>query len=149
MLCCACIHTHTQNWLVLPQAHLPSPSRPHYCHVYVWQMTGAIAAAGPTARVRTEHETRPGEKQDSPVNLASRSGVLDKLSVTAEMSTTKRSDAGSEVKSGGRKQREGTSVNENVRRKGRLDLCACVRPQGCYCVWMGQWRKGALSNKTS
>lgn len=89
-------------------------------------MTGAIAAAGPTARVRTEHETRPGEKQGSPVNLASRSGVLDKLSVTAEMSTTKCSDADLEVRSGGRKQREGTSANKNVRRKGRLDLCVCV-----------------------
>lgn len=63
-------------------------------------MTGA---AGPTARVRTEHATRPGEKQGSPVNLASRSGVLDKLSVTAEMSTTKRRDAGLEVGWGSRK----------------------------------------------
>lgn len=65
----------------------------------------------PTARVSTEHSTRPGKEQGSPVNLASRSEVLDKLSVTAEMSTTKRSDAGLEVG-------WGSSVNENGREKG-------------------------------
>lgn len=55
-------------------------------------------AARPAARIRTEERAaRPGEKQGSPVNLASRSGVLDKLSVTAEMSTTRHGDTGSEV----------------------------------------------------
>lgn len=138
MLCCACIHAHTQKSDSSFLRHIYHLFPDHTIAMCMWQMTGAIAAAGPTARVRTEHETRPGEKQDSPVNLASRSGVLDKLSVTAEMSTTKRSDADLEVKSGGRKQREGTSVNKNVRRKGRLDLCACVcgHRAAIVCEWV-------------
>lgn len=88
-------------------------------------MTGA---AGPAAKVRTAHAARPGEERGSPVNLASRSGVLDKLSVTAEMSTMEHSDTGLEVGNSGRV--EGGSV----KKKRGLALCVCVWPQGCYCV---------------
>lgn len=52
-----------------------------------------IMMGGCWAKVRMPHAARPGEEWGSPVNLASRSGVLDKLSVTAEMSTMEHTDA--------------------------------------------------------
>lgn len=68
-------------------------------------MTGA---AGPL------HAAHPGEERGSPVNLASRSGVLDKLSVTAEMSTTKRSGTGLKVGLGGAGGRAGVSEEQRI-----------------------------------
>lgn len=64
-------------------------------------------------------QCRPTEEPGSPVNLACRSGVLDKLSVTAEMSTTAHSDEGSEV--GSSKGRDGGGWREN----GEW-ICGCV-----------------------
>lgn len=73
----------------------------------------------PTTGARAAHAARPGRERErvrgSPVNLASRSGVPDKLSVTAEMSTTKCSDPVLEMGWGSIKRGERTSVNKNGR----------------------------------
>lgn len=94
-------------------------------------MTGA---AGPAAKVSAAHAAHPGEKQGSPVNLASRSGVLGKLSVTAEMSTTEHNHAVLEVGRGGNRRGKGNSTNStNIKKKGRSTL-VCAWSQDNYCV---------------
>lgn len=83
-------------------------------------MTGA---ARPAARVRMAHAAM------MPVNLASRSGVLDKLSVTDEMSTTKHIDAVLEVGWGGVGEyyvRSGVAESECARLCVATGLLLCV-----------------------
>lgn len=83
-------------------------------------MTGA---AGPAAKVSAAHAAHPGEKQGSPVNLASRSGVLGKLSVTAEMSTTEHNHAVLEVgREGGLRRGRGSSMNRKKRERDHSAL---------------------------
>lgn len=60
------------------------------------------------------YATGLGEKRGLAVNLASRSGVVNKLSVTAEMSTTKHSDTDAIGGERGRsKGGKGSGVSKN------------------------------------
>lgn len=71
--------------------------------------------------------------------------MLDKLSVTAEMSTAKCSNRGVEMGWGDGKQGEEIGVNENIREKGVVDA-VCVATL-LFCM-NGSVEKGAVSNKT-
>lgn len=74
-----------------------------------------------------------GEKRGLAVNLASRSGVVNKLNVTAEMSTTKHSDTGAIGGERGRsKGGKGSGVSKNGWGEGWL--FASKWPHGCYFV---------------
>lgn len=89
-----------------------------------------MRAAGPAAEVRTAHAAHPGEKWGSPVNLASRSGVLDKLTVTAEMSTKEHSGAVLEV--GSNSLEKGC----RVKRRRELALCLCGHRAAIVYEWV-------------